>query len=161
MNNVIEAVIEIPMNTKNKYEIDKVKNRIKLNRVLYSQMTYPAEYGYIEDTLALDGDPLDILVLATTQTFPGCIIDARIVGYLDMVDNGDQDEKIIAVVNDDPRLVHIQCLEDIQSHTLREIKHFFGTYKDLQEDKQVTVGSYHSKEEAIALIELYRVNYKK
>ena len=158
---IIEAVIEIPMNTKNKYEIDKVKNRIKLNRVLYSQMTYPAEYGFIEETLALDGDPLDILVLATTKTFPGCIIDARVVGYLDMIDNGEKDEKIIAVVNDDPRLKHINFLEDIQTHTLREIKHFFRTYKDLQEDKQVNVGDYHSKEEAIELIFKYKDNYLK
>jgi len=158
---IIEAIIEIPMQTKNKYEIDKLKNRIKLNRVLYSPMTYPAEYGYIEETLALDGDPLDILVLATTKTFPGCIIDARVVGYLDMIDNGEKDEKVIAVVNDDPRLTHINSIGDIQSHTLREIKHFFKTYKDLQFDGSVQVGEYHSKDEAIQLIEDCKHRYKK
>ncbi|XMB87443.1 inorganic diphosphatase [Mycoplasmatota bacterium WC44] len=161
MEYIIEAIIEIPMHTQNKYEIDKEKNKIKLNRVLYSPMTYPAEYGYIEETLALDGDPLDILVLASTKTFPGCIIDARVVGYLDMVDNGEKDEKIIAVVNDDPRLSHINCIDDIQSHTLREIKHFFRTYKDLQLDGKVEVGDYYSKEDAIKLIREYKDNYKK
>lgn len=160
MKYITEAVIEIPMNTKNKYEIDKEKNRIKLNRVLYSQMTYPAEYGFIEDTLALDGDPLDILVLASTKTFPGCIVDARVVGYLDMIDNGDKDEKIIGVVHDDPRLKHIRTLDDIQKHTLREIKHFFTTYKDLQEDKKVEVLEYYSREEAVELINRYKENYK-
>ncbi|MCK5762002.1 MAG: inorganic diphosphatase, partial [Candidatus Izimaplasma sp.] len=123
MNKIYEAVIEIPMGTKNKYEIDKVKNRIKLDRVLYTPMTYPAEYGYIEETLALDGDPLDILVLATSKTFPGCIVDARIVGYLEMIDNGEPDSKVIAVMDHDPRFSHISELTDIQEHTLREIKH--------------------------------------
>ncbi len=161
MKYITEAIIEIPMHTMNKYEIDKEKNRIKLNRVLYSPMTYPAEYGYIEETLALDGDPLDILVLASTKTFPGCVIDARVVGYLDMIDNGDKDEKIIAVVDDDPRLDHIHTIDDIQTHTLREIKHFFKTYKDLQVDGLVEVGEYYSKEEAIELLERYKKNYQK
>ncbi|XMB67912.1 inorganic diphosphatase [Mycoplasmatota bacterium zrk1] len=161
MDYIIEAIIEIPMHTMNKYEIDKEKNRIKLNRVLYSPMTYPAEYGYIEETLALDGDPLDILVLASTKTFPGCVVDARVVGFLDMIDNGDKDEKIIAIVNDDPRLTHISSIDDIQNHTLREIKHFFKTYKDLQVDGKVEVGDYYSKEDAIKLIENYKQNYKR
>ncbi len=161
MAHVIEAIIEIPMNTKNKYEIDKDRNIIKLDRVLYSQMTYPAEYGYIDETLALDGDPLDILVLASTKTFPGCVVDARILGYLDMVDNGEPDEKIIAVVDQDPRLKHLRTLEDVQHHTKREIKHFFNTYKDLQEDKEVTVGEFHTRDEAVSLIKSYQENYKK
>lgn len=161
MKYITEAVIEIPMNTKNKYEIDKERNVIKLNRVLYSQMTYPAEYGYIEETLALDGDPLDILVLASTKTFPGCVVDARVLGYLDMVDNGEKDEKIIAVVHQDPRLKHIRTMDDVQKHTKREIKHFFNTYKDLQEDKEVVVGEFHSREEAVDLIKEYQENYKK
>ncbi len=157
MDRVIEAIIEIPMGTKNKYEIDKQRNRIKLDRVLYSQMTYPAEYGYIENTLAEDNDPLDILIIASTKTFPGCIVDARILGYLDMVDNDEKDHKIIAVMDTDPRFSHIHELNDIQEHMLREIKHFFKTYKDLQQNKKVEVYDFHGKEEAYQLIdESYR-----
>ena len=153
MDKVIEAIIEIPMGTKNKYEIDKTRNRIKLDRVLYSQMTYPAEYGYIENTLAEDDDPLDILILASTKTFPGCIVDARIIGYLDMIDNDEKDHKIIGVMDSDPRFSHIHELEDIQEHILREIKHFFKTYKDLQQNKKVEVYDFHGKQEAYQLID--------
>ena len=156
---IVEALIEIPMGTRNKYEIDKKRGKIKLNRVLFSQMTYPAEYGYIEDTLALDGDPLDILVLANTATFPGCYVNARVIGYLDMIDGGDQDEKIIAVMHNDPRFDDVETLEDIHPHTLVEIKHFFSNYKELQSHAHVEVKDYHTKEEAIALIEEYRKNY--
>lgn len=153
MRNIVEAVIEIPMGTKNKYEIDKVKGRIKLDRVLYSEMTYPAEYGYIEHTLAEDNDPLDILVLASTKTFPGCIVDARVIGYLDMVDNDEKDHKIIAVMDKDPRFEDIDAIKDVNKHTIREIRHFFQTYKDLQQNKKVEVYDFHSKEEAVKLIE--------
>jgi len=153
MNRVIEAIIEIPMGTKNKYEIDKARNRIKLDRVLYSQMTYPAEYGYIENTLAEDNDPLDILVLASTKTFPGCIVDARVIGSLDMIDNDEKDHKIIAVMENDPRFSHIHKISDIQEHMLREIKHFFRTYKDLQQNKKVEVSDFHDVEYAEALID--------
>ncbi len=161
MDKVIEAVIEIPMGTKNKYEIDKERNRIKLDRVLYSQMTYPAEYGYIENTLAEDDDPLDILVIASSQTFPGCIVDARVIGYLDMVDNDEKDEKIIAVMDHDPRFSHIHKMADVQEHMLREIKHFFKTYKDLQQNKKVEVYEFHDKEAAIQLIDDCIKRYKK
>lgn len=149
---IYEAIIEIPMGTKNKYEIDKENDRIKLDRVLYSPMTYPAEYGYIERTLAEDNDPLDILVLASSKTFPGCVVDARIVGYLDMMDNGEPDQKIIAVVDSDPRFAHINEVKDIQKHQLREIKHFFKTYKDLQQNKVVEVGAFYDKIDALELI---------
>lgn len=159
MEKIIEAIIEIPMGTKNKYEIDKVKNRIKLDRVLYSPMTYPAEYGYIENTLAKDNDPLDILVLASSKTFPGCIVDARVVGYLEVIDNGESDEKVIAVVDSDPRFSHINEVADIQQHTLREIKHFFKTYKDLQQNKVVEVGKFHDKIDALELIEECKQRY--
>ncbi len=153
MHNIVEAIIEIPMGTKNKYEIDKAKDRIKLDRVLYSEMTYPAEYGYIEETLAEDNDPLDILVLASTKTFPGCIVDARVIGYLDMIDNDEKDHKIIAVMDKDPRFEDIHTIQDVNKHTLREIRHFFQTYKDLQQNKKVEVYDFHSQEEALQLIE--------
>jgi len=159
MSKIIEAIIEIPMGTQNKYEVDKEKNRIKLNRVLYSKMTYPAEYGFIEKTLAEDGDPLDILVLATTQTFPGCIVDARVVGYLDMYDSGERDQKIIGVVDADPRFDDINDIEDIKDLQLREIKLFFQNYKILEPGHHVKVMDYHNKKEAIALIESCRKRY--
>ncbi len=161
MKKIYEAIIEIPMGTKNKYEIDKLKNRIKLDRVLYTPMTYPAEYGYIEETLAEDNDPLDILVLATSKTFPGCIVDARVVGYLDVVDNSEKDEKIIAVMEHDPRFSHIHEITDIQEHTLREIKHFFKTYKDLQQNKVVEVYDFHDKIDALELISECQARYQK
>lgn len=150
---VVEAIVEIPMGTKNKYEIDKQRNRIRLDRVLYSQMTYPAEYGYIEHTLAEDNDPLDILILASSKTFPGCIVDARVVGYLDMMDNHEKDQKIIAVMDHDPRFEHIQSMKDIPMHMLREIKHFFRTYKDLQQNKVVEVHEFYDAYEANQLID--------
>lgn len=157
---IVEAIVEIPMGTKNKYEIDKERGRIKLDRVLYSEMTYPAEYGYIEFTLAEDNDPLDILVLASTKTFPGCIVDARVIGYLDMLDNDENDQKIIAVMEKDPRFEDIHSLEDVNKHTMREIRHFFMTYKDLQQNKKVVVKDFHSKDEAIKLIEECKKRYK-
>ncbi|MEC9484946.1 MAG: inorganic diphosphatase [Candidatus Izemoplasma sp.] len=159
MEKVYEAIIEIPMGTKNKYEIDKERNRIKLDRVLYSPMTYPAEYGYIENTLAEDNDPLDILVISSSKTFPGCIVDARVVGYLNMIDNGEPDQKIIAVMNKDPRFSHINEINDIQEHTLREIKHFFKTYKDLQQNKIVEVKEFHDKIDALELIQECKKRY--
>ncbi len=161
MDRVIEAIVEIPMGTKNKYEIDKERNRIKLDRVLYSQMTYPAEYGYIEKTLAEDNDPLDILIIASTKTFPGCIVDARVIGALDMIDNDEKDHKIIAVMHKDPRFSHIHEIKDIQEHMLREIKHFFRTYKDLQENKKVEVFDFQDKQYAEKLIDSSITRYKK
>ncbi|HRX92458.1 MAG TPA: inorganic diphosphatase [Candidatus Izemoplasmatales bacterium] len=160
MKNVVEAVIEIPMGTQNKYEVDKQKNRIKLNRVLYSKMTYPAEYGFIEETLAEDGDPLDILVLATTQTFPGCIVDARIVGFLDLYDSGDHDEKIIAVVDADPRFEDVNDINDIKDLQLKEIKLFFRNYKELQPGHHVEVLDYYPLANALELIESCRQRYR-
>jgi inorganic pyrophosphatase len=159
MSKIIEAVIEIPMGTQNKYEVDKEKNRIKLNRVLYSKMNYPAEYGFIEKTLAEDGDPLDILVLATTQTFPGCIVDARVVGYLDMYDSGERDQKIIAVVDADPRFDDINDISDIKSLQLREIKLFFENYKILEPGHHVKVMDYYAKADAIDLINECQIRY--
>lgn len=158
-NDVVEAVVEIPFRSRNKYEIDKKTGRIKLDRVLYSAMGYPAEYGTIENTLAPDGDPLDILILATEPTYPGCIIPARVIGYLKMLDNGKEDYKLISVVACDPRYDEIKELSDVSAFTLKEIKNFFENYKSLQEIK-VEVGEYYSKEEALELIELCKKNYQ-
>ncbi len=159
-NDVVDVIVEIPFRSRNKYEIDKKSGRIKLDRVLYSAMGYPAEYGTIENTLAPDGDPLDILILATEPTYPGCIIPARIVGGLKMTDNGKADYKLISVVDCDPRYDEIKNLNDVSKFTLKEIHNFFENYKKLQNIK-VEVGEYFSKEEALLLLEKCKNNYKK
>jgi len=159
MKYVENAIIEIPLKTKNKFEIDKKTGKIKLDRVLYSAMNYPAEYGYLENTLSPDGDPLDILVISSEATFPGCIVPARIIGYLKVIDNGFEDYKLISVVNVDPRYNDINNLEDLSAFTLDEIKDFFQNYKTLQNIK-VEVTDYHSKEEAIKLIEKCKKAYR-
>lgn len=151
MNNIVDAIIEIPLRTKNKFEIDEKTNRIKLDRVLYSAMTYPAEYGYIENTLAKDGDPLDILVISSEPTFPGCIVPARVIGYLSVVDNGHEDYKLISVVAVDPRYNDVNTLSDLSQFTLDEIKNFFQNYKELQ-NIEVKVYDYHDKQSALELI---------
>ena len=157
---VVEATVEIPFRSRNKYEIDKQTGKIKLDRVLYSAMGYPAEYGTIEKTLAPDGDPLDILILATEPTYPGCIVPARIIGYLTMNDNGKDDYKLISVVDSDPRFANIQELSDVSEFTLKEIHNFFENYKTLQ-NIDVVVGDYHSKAEAVQLLKECLENYKK
>lgn len=160
MNNIVEATIEIPMGTKNKFEINKETGKMKLDRVLYSALTYPGEYGFIENTIADDKDPLDILVISTYPTFPGCTVDARVLGYLTVVDNGYHDEKIIAVVDKDPRFDNITKLEDLTEHQKAEIKDFFQNYKTLQNIK-VETKNFHGVNEAIKLIETCKNNYKK
>lgn len=159
MNNVVEAIIEIPLKTKNKFEVDKKNNRIKLDRVLYSAMSYPAEYGYIENTLANDGDPLDILVISSEATFPGCVVPARIIGYLKMIDNGFEDYKLISVVDVDPRYNEIKKLSDLSSFTLDEIKDFFENYKTLQ-NIDVEVYEYYDIEDALDLVKECQNKYK-
>ena len=152
LNNVVDALIEIPLGSKNKYELDKATGRIRLDRVLYAAMIYPAEYGILENTLAPDGDPLDILVICSDPTFPGCMVPARVLGYLDMYDGGKLDYKLISVVDCDPRYADVRRLEDLSPFVLKEISNFFANYKVLQ-DIKVEVGEYHSKEDAIRVIE--------
>lgn len=151
--NVVDALIEIPLGSRNKYELNKITGRIHLDRVLYSAMSYPAEYGHIENTLAPDGDPVDILVVVSEPTFPGCIVPARVLGYLSTVDNGKEDYKLIAVADCDPRFHHIQKLEDLGAHVLKEISNFFQNYKVLQ-GIAVEVGEYHGMDDAIRVIEI-------
>lgn len=159
VDNVIDALIEIPLGSKNKYELDKESGRIKLDRVLYAAMIYPAEYGVIEDTLAPDGDALDILVICSDPTFPGCIVPARVLGYLEMVDNGMLDYKLISVVDCDPRYADVQKLEDLSPFVLKEIANFFSNYKVLQ-GITVKVGDYYGKEDAIRIIAQCRAAYQ-
>ena len=159
-NDVVQAIIEIPYRSRNKYEVDHETKKIKLDRVLYSAMAYPAEYGFLEDTLALDGDPLDILVIGTEPTYPGCFVPARVVGYLEAVDNGFEDYKLISVVDVDPRYNDVKELSDLSPFILDEIKNFFENYKTLQKI-EVKVGKYHDKEDALELIEKCKERYNK
>lgn len=156
MNKIVDAIIEIPYRSQNKFEIKN--GRVKLDRVLYSAMAYPAEYGYIEETLAEDGDALDILVIGTEPTFPGCVVPARVIGVLMIKDNGFEDAKIISVTDVDPRYNEVHELKDLSKFMLDEIKNFFENYKTLQ-NIDVEVGEYYSKEEAFRLIEEAKNRY--
>ncbi len=160
MDNVVNALIEIPLGSKNKYERDKSSGHIKLDRVLYAAMAYPAEYGVIENTLAPDGDELDILVISSEPTFPGCTVPARVLGYLSMIDNGMLDYKLISVVDCDPRYAEIHSLSDLAPFTLKEISNFFANYKVLQ-GIEVKVGEYYGREDAVRIIEECRTKYEK
>jgi len=157
-NNVVDALIEIPLGSKNKYELDEKTGRIKLDRVLYAAMIYPAEYGIIEHTLAPDGDPLDILVICSDPTFPGCIVPARVLGCLTMIDDGKLDYKLISVVDCDPRYADVQELEDLSPFVLKEISNFFANYKVLQ-NVTVQVGEYLPKKDALRIIEECRAAF--
>ena len=156
--NVVSVVIEIPFGSKNKYELDEKTGRIHLDRVLYTAMSYPAEYGIIEHTIAPDGDPLDILVIGTERTFPGCIVPARVLGYLNMNDGGKTDYKLISVVDCDPRYRDVHELSDLSEFILREIENFFENYKVL-EGGHVEVGHYHRRERALEIIKECRERY--
>lgn len=153
MKRIVEALVEIPMGCRNKYEVDHESGKIKLDRVLYSASHYPAEYGFLENTLSTDGDPLDILIFTSSPTFPGCYIDVKIIGGLDMIDNGDSDVKILSVNAGDPRYSHIETLEDLAPHYLREIENFFSTYKTLQVDKETQVLGYFDADTAMKYYE--------
>lgn len=128
----IEVTVEIPSGSRNKYEYDHVRRRFVLDRVLYSSVHYPCDYGFIEGSLADDGDPLDVLVVIAEPTFPGCVVRARPVGVLDMADEKGHDYKILAVAHDDPRWGETLDLEHLSPHRLREIENFFQTYKTLE-----------------------------
>lgn len=143
----LNVIIEIPKMSRIKYELDKATGLIKVDRVLYSPMHYPANYGFVPQTLWEDGDPLDVLVMSHEPFTPGCLVVARPVGVLSMTDDGDSDAKILAVPVSDPRYNTIQDLADLDPHTLEEIKHFFRVYKDLQE-KEVVVADWRPRAEA-------------
>ncbi len=133
---LINVLIEIPAGSKNKYEFDKDMQAMILDRVLFASVQYPFDYGFVPNTLADDGDPLDGMVMMDQPTFPGCVIAARPIGMLEMIDGGDRDEKILCVPAEDPRYKDVKSLEDIASHRLDEVAEFFRTYKNLE--KKVT-----------------------
>lgn len=155
---IVDAFIEIPTGSQNKYEFDKETGRFKLDRVLFSPMHYPTEYGYIENTLAEDGDPLDILVMTSFPTFPGCVIESRVIGVLIMSDDKGKDEKLLAVPTEDPRFKEVHTLDDAPAHKLKEIAHFFQVYKDL-ENKKVSIEGWQGVDVASRLLEECKARY--
>jgi inorganic pyrophosphatase len=149
---IINVVIEIPRGNHHKYEYDVKMDAIKLDRVLHSAVFYPADYGFIPHTLSEDGDHLDVLVLITDPVFPGCVVEARPIGMLDMEDEAGRDWKIIAVADKDPKMEDMKAISDIDKHYRKEIEVFFRNYKEL-ENKKVEVKNWLSKEEAVNRIE--------
>ncbi len=137
---VINVLIEIPGGSKNKYEFDKDMNAFALDRVLFASVQYPFDYGFVPNTLADDGDPLDGMVMMDEPTFPGCVIAARPIGMLEMIDGGDRDEKILCVPVEDPRYNEVHSLKDVAPHRLEEIAEFFRTYKNLEKKETNILG---------------------
>ena len=147
----VTALIEIPSGSRNKYELDKRSGLIRLDRVLYSSMHYPGDYGFIPRTLHEDGDPLDILVRINEPTFPGCQIDCRPLGVLKMLDRGEPDDKILAVPCHDPYYHDYFDIADLSQHYLKEVEHFFHIYKDL-EGRRVEILGWEKSEVAARVI---------
>jgi inorganic pyrophosphatase len=142
------AVIEIPKGSRNKYEYDHELHAIKLDRFLYSSVVYPTDYGFIPDTLSLDGDPLDVMVCVSEPTFPGCIIEVKPIALFRMEDDKGIDDKVLAVPCTDPNWNHLETLDDLAKQLQDEIEHFFSIYKDL-EQKTVKVRGWFSREDAV------------
>jgi len=149
---IVEVTVEIPTGSRNKYEYDHARHRFVLDRVLYSSVHYPCDYGFIEGSLADDGDPLDVLVVIAEPTFPGCVLRARPIGVLDMADEKGHDYKILAVASDDPRWDAMRRLEDISPHRLLEIENFFKTYKTL-ENRPTEVNGWLGLDDAWRIID--------
>ena len=152
----VEVIVEIPEGQRNKYEMDHRTGRIRLDRMLFTATRYPADYGFIEDTLAEDGDPLDALILLDEPTFPGCLITARAIGMLQMRDENGPDNKILCVPATDPRVEHLQDIHHIPEFALSEIQHFFEVYKALEPDKMVETCRWSGRVAAEAEIERCR-----
>jgi inorganic pyrophosphatase len=151
-----DVTIEIPKGQRNKYEVDHESGRIRLDRMLFTATRYPADYGFIENTLGEDGDPLDALVLLEEPTFPGCLIRCRAIGMFRMRDEAGGDDKVLCLPSNDPRLFHIRDLTDVSEFDRLEIQHFFETYKDLEPGKSVEGAHWTGRVEAEAEIEASR-----
>jgi inorganic pyrophosphatase len=143
-----DVVIEIPQGQRNKYEMDHASGRIRLDRMLFTSTRYPADYGYIEDTLADDGDPLDALVLLEEPTFPGCLIQCRAIGMFRMRDEMGADNKVLCVASTDPRKAHLTDISDVSEFDLLEISHFFEVYKALEPGKVVEAAAWTGRDDA-------------
>jgi inorganic pyrophosphatase len=161
---IVNVIIEINKGSKNKYEIDKKTGLIKLDRAMYTSQDYPFDYGFIPQTHWHDGDAVDVVLLTTNPLLPGILVEARPVGVIRMVDDGDRDEKVIAVPVEDMRFNHITKLEDLNPHFLKEAEHFFTTYKKIK-NKEVSINGIEGAEAAKAVIvegmELYKKEHNK
>ena len=151
MNKTFDVLIEIPKGSRNKYEYDFNLKKVRYDRMIFSSMMYPADYGFIPETLALDGDPLDVLVLVTEPTFPGCVMEVKAIGVFHMADEKGPDEKVICVPVSDPIWNRLEDLSDVNGHLIKEIEHFFQVYKDL-EQKKVDVEGWGDVKEADQII---------
>ncbi len=148
-----DVVIEIPKGSRNKYEVDHETGRVYLDRVLFTPFVYPVDYGFFENSLADDGDPLDALVLLEEPVFPGVGLKVRPVGVLKMSDEAGGDDKVLCVQHKDPRWQHIQDIEDVDQSTRDQLKHFFEHYKDLEPNKWVKVDAFGNAAEAEEIID--------
>ena len=159
----INVIIEIPKGSKNKYEIDKATGLIALDRAMHTAQDYPFDYGFIPQTLWDDDDAVDVVVLTTYALAPGILVRVRPVGIMNMIDGGEADDKVIGVPADDPRWEDVKDLGDVNKHTLKEIEHFFSTYKKLQK-KEVEISGFKGKEDAkqafLRGIELYKSKFQ-
>lgn len=156
----LDVMVEIPKGSRNKYEYDKNTGHIKFDRMLFSSVHYPSDYGFVFDTLAEDGDALDALVLVWEPTFPGCIIEAKPIGLFKMWDEKGPDAKILCVPVRDPFWNYLEKLSDVPPHHLKEIEHFFTIYKELEE-KKTGVEGWEDREHAVQVIQESRDRYKK
>lgn len=154
----MNVIIEIPKFSKNKYEIDKETGLIALDRVMHTAQDYPFDYGFVPQTLFDDGDALDVVLLTTYPLAPGILVKARPVAIMEMTDGGERDDKVVAVPVDDPRFDEVQDLADLNKHFIKEMVHFFETYKKVQK-KEVAVGAWHGKKEAQVAFEKSREAY--
>ncbi len=156
---LINSIIEIPMGSKAKYEVDKETGMLRLDRVLFSSVHYPANYGFIPRTLGEDHDPLDILVLSQISVQPLCIVKAKVIGVMRMVDNNEGDDKIIAVAANDASVSHIETIKELPEHFSSELRHFFEQYTKL-ENKSVRIDAFQDVDVAITIIEKAISDYK-
>jgi inorganic pyrophosphatase len=148
---IINALIEIPQGSRTKYEIDKKTGLLRLDRVIYSSFHYPVNYGFIPQTLGQDGDPLDVLVLCSQPIQPLCLVHATVIGNMQMIDSGEEDDKIIAVATKDPSVNHITDINELPKHFFNELKNYFEQYKVL-ENKEVRIDNFQNKEEAYRIV---------
>ena len=156
---LVNAIIEIPRFSKTKFELDKNTGLLKVDRVLYSSVHYPTNYGFLPKSYSDDGDPLDVLVLGQAEVYPLSIMKVRPIGYMRMIDQGDIDDKIISVHADDPGMAEVLSIADLAPHTLKEIQNFFETYKKL-ENKKVSIEGFKGREEALAIIKKAFLDYE-